>query len=106
MQSAMHPIAVSKTALRCHHCGREVGETVHTRSLYRVDYYALHTGEVEPITLPRTDESAPPITALKLLNANQIVTCTDCYRQPGVRQERESLFRPELTAAIEQDAAS
>ena len=94
-----------KIALRCHHCGREVSETTHTRSAYQVDYYLLHTGEVEPITIQRTDDPAGSISALKLLRGTTIVTCADCYRQPQVQQERELLFRPELEADASERAA-
>jgi DNA-directed RNA polymerase subunit RPC12/RpoP len=94
-----------KSPLRCAHCGREVAETMHTRSSYRVDYYALHTGAVEPVTLSR-GEDAPPMTVLKLLSANEVFTCADCYRQPRIRQERELLFRPELAAVPEQETVS
>src|SRR3972149_6623044 len=95
-----------KIALRCHHCGREVSETTHTRSSYRVDYYLLHTGEVEPMTIQRTDDPAGAITVLKLLRAITLVTCADCYRQPQVQEERELLFRPELSADGPQETAS
>ena len=83
-----------KPALRCSHSGREVAETVHTRSAYRVDYYALHTGDVEPVTL-RADELSPLVTVFKLVRAHNICTCADCYRRPLVQGERERLFRPE-----------
>lgn len=95
---------VTKGARHCRHCGREVGETLHTRSSYRVDYYGLHTGAVEPVTLSHGDD-APPVTVLKLLTANEIVTCADCYREPRVRAQREVLFRPESAAAPEQETA-
>ncbi len=94
----MSTAAVAKGSLRCTHCGRDVAETVHTRSSYRVDYYALHTGEVEPMTLVRSDDTAPLVTFLKLLTVSEVVTCSDCYRQPRIRQERELLFRPEQAA--------
>lgn len=92
--------------MRCHHCGRGVADTVHTRSSYRVDYYVLYGGEVEPMTLPHSDAGAPPIIALKLLRPNEIVTCVNCYQQPGVREEREALFRPELGLGLAPGEAS
>ena len=95
----MDPVAVSKGARRCSHCGRAVAETRHTRSSYRVDYYALHTGAVEPVTLARADDTASPLTVLKLLQPSEILTCADCYREPHVRARREVLFRPEIAAA-------
>jgi hypothetical protein len=93
----------SKIPLRCTHCGREVAETLHTRSSYHVDYYLLHTGEVQPTTVARPDDPAGVITILKLSRVNIVVTCADCYQQPNVRQERESLFRPEQVQAMEQE---
>jgi len=91
--------AGAKSSLRCDHCGRDVTETVHTRSSYRVDYYALHTGEVEPVAIRRGDDTMPAVTVLKLVRPTNVVTCADCYRRPGVRVERESLFRPEAQLA-------
>jgi len=95
----------SKTHLRCHHCGREVNETRHTRTAYRVDYYTLHTGAVEPMTMARSDDPTDVVTVMRLLRAVEIFTCVDCYRQPAVRRERELLFRPELQAVSGGDAA-
>ena len=86
----------TKTHLRCHHCGREVAETTHTRSAYRVDYYALHTGDVEATTIARSDDPGDVVTVMRLIRAVEIFTCVDCYRQPRVRRERELLFRSEL----------
>src|SRR5262245_58895049 len=93
--------APGKGARRCTHCGRAVAETVHTRSSYRVDFYVLYTGSVEPMTLARRDDTLAPVTVLKLLEANEVVTCADCYREPQVRAERELLFRPENAPASE-----
>ena len=97
----MSSTAITHGALRCTHCGREVAETMHTRAAYRVDYYALHTGDVEPMTMATTDDSAPLVTFFKLLRPSDVLTCVDCYRQPQVRRERELLFRPELAAPQE-----
>lgn len=92
----MHAADGTRAALRCHHCGREVRETAHTRSAYRVDYYALHTGEVEPVSVARGEEADVVSTVLRLLRPAEIVTCVDCYGQASIRAEREQLFRPEL----------
>jgi len=89
---------VGKVPLRCTHCGREVRETVHTRSSYRVDYYALHTGEVEPVLVARREEADVATTVCRILRPYEVFTCVDCYAQPWVREEREHLFRPELGA--------
>jgi len=80
--------------LRCDHCGRVVHETRHTPSSYAVDYYALHTGDVESSTM-RTDDDRQAITFQKLLRAVVLITCADCYRDPAIRLEREQRFRPE-----------
>ncbi len=94
-----------KPALHCAHCGREVAETTHTRTAYRVDYYSLHTGDVEPVTMARPDDPSEAVTVLRLVQATNVVSCADCYRQPQVQRAREVRFRPELAAA-EQDASS
>ncbi len=96
----------TKMSLRCHHCGRELAETVHTRLSYRVDYYALHTGEVEPTTVARGEDLAELVTIMRLVRGIEIFTCIDCYRQPHVRRERDLLFRPEQASARERQAAS
>ena len=92
----MSSLDAGRVALRCNHCGREVRETAHTRSSYRVDYYALHTGEVEPVVLGRGDDADAVTTVLRILRPYEVFTCVDCYAQPRVRSEREHLFRPEL----------
>ena len=86
---------------RCHHCGGEVAETVHTRTTYRVGYYSLHTGDVEPVELIREDEPGTVITVLRLIRPYDVFTCAHCYRDPDVRGARERLFRPELDAAAQ-----
>lgn len=80
---------------RCHRCGREVGETRHTRTSYRVGYYALHGGRVEAVTLVRPGDEGT-VTILRLVEPADWYTCVDCYRLPGVAVEREVLFRPEI----------
>ncbi len=96
----------SKTPLHCTHCGREVVETMHTRASYRVDYYLLHTGDVQPTTVARPDDPSGTMTVLKLIRPTTVITCADCYRRADIRQQREVLFRPELTAAADADEAS
>jgi hypothetical protein len=77
---------------------------MHTRTAYRVDYYALHTGDVEPVSLQRGDDA--PLTVLKLLTRHDVLTCADCYRRPQVRAAREGLFRPEREADGEAEAGT
>jgi hypothetical protein len=88
-------VSAPAAGLRCHHCGRPVEQTWHTRNSYKVDYYSLYTGEVEE-ALINVDDEAPPITYQRLLRSVEVVTCVDCYRDPSVQQERERRFRPEL----------
>jgi hypothetical protein len=93
--TTVRPTSSSAAPLRCNHCGRSVKETSHTRSSYQVDYYSLHTGDVEPLVV-RVDEDEPPVTFQRLVNSVEVVTCVNCYRDPVVQQERERRFRPEL----------
>ena len=94
----MAATAGAKNSLHCEHCGRAVSETVHTRASYRVDYYALHTGEVEPMTVASGDDTVPALTVFKLVRPADVVTCVQCYRRPEVRVARERLFRPEAAS--------
>lgn len=83
-----------RTNLRCEHCGRAVVETTHTRNAYRVDYYSLATGDVEPCTLT-SEDGQYRITFQKVIRPFEVVTCIDCYGDPEVRRDRERRFRPE-----------
>ena len=78
----------------CHHCGRAVHDTLHTRADYQVDYYGLHTGDVEPVQLQRHDDGET-MTILRLVRPYEVFTCVECYRKASVQDERERLFRPE-----------
>ena len=80
-------------ARRCDHCGRAVRETQHTRTTYRVDYYAMHTGDGEWTSFKSDDGEA--IAYVRLLNTVEINTCSDCYRNPDVLLERDRRFRTE-----------
>src|SRR5262245_60024822 len=97
-----------RLSLHCGHCGREVGETTHTRSSYRVDFYTLYTGDVEPTTVARRDDPSDTVTVQRLVRAHEVVTCVDCYGRPNVRRERERLFRVErdMEPMPEADAGS
>lgn len=86
---------------RCDHCGRPVRETRHTPTSYRVDYYSMHTGQVEPSSLATEGEDR--VVFLKLLDPVEIITCADCYQRPAVRRERDERFRPERTLAGQRD---
>ena len=79
---------------------------MHTQSSYRVDYYTLHTGDVEPTTMARSDDPSDVVAVMRLVRACEIFTCVDCYGQAPVRRERELLFRTELQAAPDADAGT
>jgi hypothetical protein len=95
--------SVHPTELHCTHCGRRVTPTRHTRTGYRVDYYSVHTGEVEPTAIHRSDDTT--ITVYRLLTAVDVITCVECYRRADVQAERNRLFRPEATRAAVAAAA-
>jgi hypothetical protein len=72
---------------RCHRCGREVEETKHTRSSYRVGYFELLCGEVEEVVRVRPDEEGGTFTFLRLIEPRMFYTCADCYRLHGISGE-------------------
>jgi hypothetical protein len=78
--------------MQCHHCGREVRQTIHWQKAYKVDYYLLHTGttELAYITNPKID--APPVRYRKLLQSMDIVTCVECYALPEIKQRLDDDF--------------
>jgi DNA-directed RNA polymerase subunit RPC12/RpoP len=84
------------TSRRCHHCSREVAETQHTRTSYRVASYELHGGEVEAVVKRRSADDPEEVTILRLVRPREVYTCADCYRLPEVAALREVLFRPEI----------
>ena len=96
-----HPRA--HAGLRCDHCGRPVRGTQHTRTDYRVDYYALHGGHGEVCPLIG-DYIHPGNTYVRLLDHYDVISCAECYPLPAVQDERERRFRPERDAAGESTA--
>jgi hypothetical protein len=74
-----------------------VRETEHTRTSYCVDYYSMYTGDVEPLAVT-ADDGEHRLIFQRLLNAVEIVTCVDCYRDPVVQRRREQRFRQEDAA--------
>jgi len=79
---------------------------MHTRSTYRVGYYTLHTGDVEPTTMARSDDPSDVMTVMRLVRAFEVLTCVDCYAQAPVRRERERLFRTEVRALPDDGAVT
>jgi hypothetical protein len=93
--AAQDPVSSHGQPLRCDHCGRSVNETQHSRTGYTVDYYSLHTGPVETCSLV-TDDGERRLTFQRLMRAEEVVTCVDCYRRADVQRDRELRFRAEL----------
>jgi hypothetical protein len=60
---------------------------MHTREGWRVQRYLLHTGDVEPAVYRRNDEGMA-IEYMRLLRADLVVTCAECYRRGDVRDQR------------------
>ena len=89
----------SNTPRRCHHCGREVDETKHTRTSYRVDYYEVHGGEVEPVAMRKSEDADEVVIVFRLIAPTEAYTCVDCYRLPEALDERALLYRPETADA-------
>jgi hypothetical protein len=92
--AAQTPLPERGRQLRCDHCGRGVCETSHTRGDYRVDFYSMHTGDVEECSMSLDDGERTRVYQ-KLLRPVEIVTCSDCYRDPEMRRRREREFRRE-----------
>lgn len=72
-------------------------ETLHTRTTYTVDYYSLHTGPVETCSLV-IDDGERRLTFQRLLRAEEVITCVDCYAKADVQHDRELRFRVELAS--------
>jgi len=85
----------SNTQRRCHHCAREVEETKHTRSSYRVDYYEVHGGEVESVAMRKYEDDPEVVTVFRLIAPSEAYTCVGCYRLKEALDERALLYRPE-----------
>lgn len=102
--AAVGYVPAQRLPRRCDHCGRIVGETHHTPTAYRVDYYSLHTGTVEPAAL--TTDGGVRVHFVKLMEPAEITTCAACYRLPAVRRERDDRFRPERVLSSGEDDAN
>lgn len=92
--------------MQCHHCGREVRETVHKQKSYRVDYYRLHTGQTEWDFFLNPKQDSAPIRYLKLTHPIDVYTCVACYDRTEVRRRldddfagRRPLVEADLTGA-------
>lgn len=83
--------------MQCFHCGREVRETTHTQKGYRVDYYLLHTGRAEWSFLKDPKEDGATLHYLKLLEPVDIISCTDCYDNPRIRERLEQDFNGSIS---------
>lgn len=81
-------------APNCHACGREVGETIHTRHGVLVQGFALHTGPTEAAVLRRHGDDDEAIAYRRLLASVLLVTCVDCYAEPSTRAQHHSWVYP------------
>ncbi len=90
----MHPGEIVPHGRRCHHCGRPVCGTTHTRTSYHVDHYAIHGGGTEPAVIIDPEDGVETMI-LRLVHPMDYFTCSDCYAKEAVRRERDRLFRPE-----------
>jgi len=89
----------------CYHCGREVRETTHTQKRYKIDYYLQHTGKTEWAFFTSLKEDAPTLRYLKLTRPTNIITCVQCYTQPGIRRSLDEDFvGHKALLAFDQDA--
>ena len=91
--------------MQCHHCEREVRETVHWQKAYRVDFYLLHTGQTEWAYFVNPKEDADPVRYRRLIQPKDIITCVDCYALPKIRQllDDDISGRHPLCAAAEEN---
>ena len=78
----------------CHHCGRLVRETTHTRLSYSVDGFALHTGETEEAMVRRSDSDEIALVYRRLVRPVVVHTCRDCYAELAVRRRHQSWAYP------------
>ena len=74
--------------------------TQHTRSDYRVDYYALHSGHGELCALVG-DYGHRDTTYVRLLDHYDVISCAQCYPLAVVQAERERRFHPESELGVE-----
>jgi hypothetical protein len=71
-----------------------VRETVHRRSSYAVDCFLLHTGETEPAIVRRPESDEIALVYRRLVRPIVVITCADCYADPGCRRRHQSWSCP------------
>jgi len=79
----------------CSHCGREVKPTLHSATPpggYRVDYYALLTGDCELISIKNPRNESETLKFYKLTNPRHVISCADCLSRPEIQDQIEALF--------------
>jgi len=77
-------------AVVCTYCGRPVRETIHRRNGYSVDYYLMRTGVTAEVSLRGNEEDEEVFTYRRLVKPEEVITCSQCYQKPAVRQDLES----------------
>ncbi len=86
--------SAAPTARACRHCGRAVGETMHTRTSYAVAGFVLHTGPTESAVGRRSAFDETGFVYQRLLRAVTLVTCAACYADPLRRAAHRSWAYP------------
>ncbi len=84
------------TALKCRFCGREVGETIHSKKLpegFRVDYYLVWSGDLRPIEMKNPKDEREVLHFYRLDHARPVAACVDCFKKPETRAELDRIFR-------------
>lgn len=76
--------------MQCFHCGRQVRETIHRQTDYRVDYYLLHTGHTDWEIVLNPDGLS--LRYLRLTDPTDIITCVQCYARPEIRRRLDDDF--------------
>lgn len=71
--------------LRCTRCGAVVEGTRHTRAVYQVGHFVLHTGRTVETTVRRGDDEAP-LTYRRLIEPQVMVSCAGCYSRADVQR--------------------
>ncbi|OGP56048.1 MAG: hypothetical protein A2V67_13980 [Deltaproteobacteria bacterium RBG_13_61_14] len=59
---------------------------------YRVDYYALLTGDCEPITIKNPRDESVDLSFFQLKNPRWVISCADCLSRPEIQKQVEDLF--------------
>jgi hypothetical protein len=59
---------------------------------FRVDYYALLTGDCEPITIKNPRDESVDLSFFQLKNPRRVISCADCLSRPEIQKQIADLF--------------